>query len=70
MTLKAGDRVELVEMPDDPHPIPSGSRGRVRGVSTVMLGEDRYQQVLVDWDNGRQLHCCVPPDVLMVIPGE
>lgn len=70
MTPRAGDRVELVEMPNDPMPIPSGTRGRVLGVSRVRLGDDWYDQVVVDWDNGSRLHCCVPPDVLSIVRGE
>jgi hypothetical protein len=70
MTLRAGDRVELVEMPDDPSPIARGSRGRVLGVSRLQLGDSTYDQVIVDWDNGRRLHCCVPPDVLAIVRDE
>lgn len=48
-----GTRVELVAMPDDPDPVPVGSRGTV-------VGGFRGEQIWVDWDNGRSL---------MLIPG-
>lgn len=45
-----GDRIELVGTMDDPHPVPTGTRGTV----TRVKGGD-YPQVSVKWDNGRTL---------------
>ena len=49
-----GTRIELVEMGDDPRPIPSGTKGTVRVV-------DDMGTVHCDFDNGRSLG---------LIPGE
>ena len=43
-----GTRIELIDMPDDPNPIPSGARGEVRAV-------DDAGQLIMKWDNGRSL---------------
>jgi hypothetical protein len=52
-TLKAGDRVEVTGvMPNDPDPLPIGSRGTVRNVFDP---GSRWEQVDVVWDNGRTL---------------
>lgn len=45
---KAGDRVELISMMDDPDPIPAGSKGTVVDV-------DDAGTVHVQWDSGRSL---------------
>jgi hypothetical protein len=60
MKWEKGDRVQLVSMPDDPDPIPSGSIG------TVVWANDfgPWQQIDVHWDNGRALMIVVPPDVV------
>lgn len=47
----AGQRVELLAMPGDPHPIPRGTQGTVRSVQHV-LGDNH---ITVAWDNGRSL---------------
>ena len=56
--LKAGDRIRLVHMADDPDPVPTGELGTV--VSVAELGD--WIQVDVDWDCGRKLMLVVPPD--------
>ena len=61
--FEVGQRVRLIEMPDDPCPIEPGSEGTVRNV--VQL--DRYVQLWVDWDCGRSLSPIIPPDTLEVI---
>ena len=66
--LQAGDRIELVAMPNDPAPIEVGARGTVRHVSTVQGITPRpYDQVDVEWDNGRTLGLCIPPDSVRVV---
>jgi hypothetical protein len=57
---KQGDRIEMVLMLDDPHPIPPGTKGTVTGVSKGI-----YQmeiQLQVKWDNGRTLSVIIPHD--------
>lgn len=57
--VKEGDRIELLEMPEDPAPIPSGSKGTVQGV--VKLWDDKWQ-ISVKWDSGRTLSLIYPVD--------
>lgn len=64
--LEAGDRIELVHMPDDPCPIEPGTTGTVRSV-TEFLGR---AQVSVEWDAPRSLSLCIPPDVVRVLSKE
>ena len=61
--LKAGDRVRLVSMADDPDPIPAGATGTVAGV----YPHSDWTQVDVDWDNGRSLMLSIPPDFVEVL---
>ncbi len=42
--VKAGDRIRLIHMPDDPDPIPAGSEGLVIDVTDGPLA-----QITVDW---------------------
>jgi len=58
---KVGDRVEMVSMPDDPHPIPPGTQGTVDMVTEVSFAGG-FTQIGVEWDNGRSLMVCIPPD--------
>jgi hypothetical protein len=53
-----GDRIELLSMSNDPHPIETGARGTVLFVEPIDVGI----QIVVDWDNGRKLNLIVPPD--------
>jgi hypothetical protein len=53
-----GARLRLLEMPDDPDPIPVGMTGTV--VSAVNLRGSI--QIIVRWDNGRSLNLVCPPD--------
>lgn len=60
MSFKRGDRIELVSMPNDPNPLPAGTRGTVEDSHHVgMLG---FTQVSVAWDNGSRLMLSIPPD--------
>jgi hypothetical protein len=61
---KAGDRVRLVSMTDDPDPIPAGTTGTVIGV----YPQRGWMQVDVDWDSGRSLMLSIPPDVVERVP--
>ena len=64
---KAGDRIELISMPNDPAPIPAGTRG------TVVLAPTWFQnnwQLVVEWDIKRSLSLCVPPDVFRIVADE
>ncbi|MFG0291472.1 MAG: DUF4314 domain-containing protein [Rhodopirellula sp. JB044] len=56
--FKAGDRVRLIEMGDDPDPIPAGTTGTVAGA----YPQHDWLQLDVDWDNGRSLMLSIPPD--------
>ena len=49
-TIRTGDRIRLLHMPDDPDPIPAGSTGTIESVTEGPLG-----QVWVRWDSGRSL---------------
>ena len=59
---KAGDRIRLLNMPDDPDPIPVGSEGMVVDVTDGPLA-----QITVDWDNGRSLTLIPGVDVFEII---
>jgi hypothetical protein len=56
--IKAGDRIRLVLMADDPDPVPVGTSGTVAGV----YPHGDWTQVDVDWDTGRSLMLSIPPD--------
>lgn len=57
MLANIGDRIELLAMPDDPDPIPVGTKGTVDYVSDPIhfRGEAPWVQIGVKWDNGRTL---------------
>jgi Domain of unknown function (DUF4314) len=62
-SLRAGDRIRLISMVDDPDPIPVGALGTVLDI----FQRDGWLQVDVDWDNGRALMLTIPPDVVEVL---
>jgi len=64
--LKPADRIRLLEMPEDPNPIPTGTTGTVLKVASFLA----WDQVSVKWDNGRTLMLAIPPDVIEIIGGE
>lgn len=59
-----GKRIKLVDMPDDPDPIPIGSEGLVEMVGSEF---DGTTQIFVKWDNGRSLILLGGKDVFKVI---
>jgi len=65
--LAKGNRIELIEMPEDPNPVPRGTRGTVTHVNRV---GDAFAQVSVDWDNGSTLMLTFPPDRVRLVVGE
>lgn len=60
------DRIELVQMGDDPHPIPVGTKGTV----TALGYFQKAFQIEVKWDNGRSLALVCPPDTFKIISDE
>ncbi len=62
-----GNRIQLVAMPDDPHPVTLGTRGTVRDVLRVTAGDGEFTQIEVAWDDGRRLMLSVPPDRFAII---
>lgn len=53
--VKVGDRIRLIDMPDDPNPIPPGTEGTVNNVTDLNGLAPGYYQIGVDWDNNRSL---------------
>lgn len=63
--VQAGDRIELLHMPDDPDPIPDGCLGTV--TSVIVVNSMGMTQIGVKWDNGRVLALVCPPDSFKII---
>jgi uncharacterized protein DUF4314 len=61
-----GTRIRLIEMTDDPNPLPAGSLGTVRGGSDTI---GRWTQIWVKWDSGRTLSLSIPPDRFEIVEG-
>jgi hypothetical protein len=61
-----GTRLRLIEMVDDPDPLPSGSLGTVRGAQAF----PGWAQIWVHWDNGRTLSLAVPPDRFEIVAAD
>ena len=60
-----GDRIRLINMPDDPNPIEPNTTGTVTSINTLnMFDEDHLN---VEWDNGRWLNLIVGIDEFEVI---
>ena len=55
-----GSRIRLIEMADDPQPIPPGTTGTVVAV-------DDAGQLVMNWDNGRALSLLPGTDSFEVI---
>lgn len=58
--LPKGTRVLLLEMPNDPLPVPPGTEGTVVGGNS--------EQIWMKWDDGRTLNLLVGFDKFIVIP--
>lgn len=66
--FKEGDVIQMIEMYDDPDPIPSGTKGIVTESNVINFSDhDQFEQVSVDWENGRTLMLTVPPDMVKKI---
>lgn len=63
---KEGDRIELLVMPHDPAPQERGARGTVTSVNDVFGST----QICVEWDNGRTIALCCPPDRYRILRKE
>lgn len=66
MSVTKGDRIQLLLMPNDPHPIEPGTKGTVMGV-TKNIWNDGSDQIAVEWDNGRALSLVSPPDSFLIL---
>lgn len=64
MDVQPGNRLRLLNMPNDPCPIPSGSEGDVLAVTPLY---DGTAQIVMKWDCGRNLNLIVPEDTFEVI---
>jgi hypothetical protein len=58
-----GDRIRLIEMPDDPDPLPPGLEGTV----VMVIEWDGDEQIAVDWDDGQHRGLSSPPDSFVVL---
>lgn len=65
--LRAGDRIRLLSMHDDPDPIGIGQTGTVVSITRHGGGKDVWFQIDVSWDNGRTLMVVSPPDRFEII---
>jgi hypothetical protein len=52
-------RIKLINMPDDPNPIPNGAMGTIVEICPMPNEEI---QVVVNWENKRSLNLICPPD--------
>jgi hypothetical protein len=64
--LKLNDRIELVCMPEDPDPVPVGTKGTIERISQDPFSSGNHIYG-VKWDNGRTLNVCTACDQVRVI---
>lgn len=67
MRVRPGDRIRLIEMPNDPCPVEAGTEGVVGHVGPEIQGRT---QISVVWDSDRSLMLLVPPDRFEIIDHE
>lgn len=68
-TLRIRYRIRLIEMADDPDPIPVGATGTVIGISHHPDDDNElWHQIDVKWDSGRTLMLTLPPERIEVLP--
>lgn len=68
LPCSVGDRIRLIDMPNDPCPIPAGTTGTVIGVSDLSkLMRKPDVQISVKWDIERSLSLIWPVDKFEVI---
>lgn len=65
--MNVGDTIELLAMPDDPDPIPVGTRGEVVGQHHYGHAGKPHRLLMVRWENGRSLNVTMPPDEVRVV---
>jgi hypothetical protein len=65
-----GQRIRLIAMMDDPNPLSPESMGTVVAVARHAIGQDKWFQVEVQWDNGRKLMLSLPPDQIEILAGD
>lgn len=63
---KPGDRIELLQMSDDPCPIEPGTTGTVLSVNGGFYRNQQFQ-IAVKWDNNRSLSLIWPIDQFKII---
>ena len=61
-----GDIIEMINMPDDPNPIPPGTKGMVVSYTSVGVPFDE-DHMDVNWENGRALSLIVGIDEYKVV---
>jgi hypothetical protein len=59
-----GKDIVMVEMPNDPDPIKTGSLGTIQGINHLETMDD---QIFVRWDNGRSLSIIAGTDIFQVL---
>ena len=64
MDFKVGDKIELLQMNNDPNPIPVGAKGVITRIGPMPYDET---QIEVKWENGRTLMLIHPEDKFKVI---
>jgi len=58
-----GDRIRLIEMNDDPDPVPSGTEGVIIG----FCDSRGLEQIVVKWDSGRSLNLLPGTDRFRIV---
>ena len=64
MLPEIGQTIELLQMDNDPNPIPIGTKGKVIKINPMPYNE---KQIVVEWENGRTLMLIYPEDKFRVV---